>query len=155
MNCLMKNPFCLHRSTYIFCCCCSWEFTFLEFLWQASLRLAPLRFSDFSCGLLHYPPRGKSLDGAGCMCRVAKFCLTLCDPMDCSLPCSSVHGISQARVLNYHFLLQGLFLTQVNLWVEKIPWRREWQPLQYSCLGNPMDRGAWQATVYEITKSET
>ena len=24
--------------------------------------------------------------------------------------------------------------------------------LQYSCLGNPMDRGAWQATVHEITK---
>ena len=23
-------------------------------------------------------------------------------------------------------------------------------PLQYSCLGNPMDRGAWQATVYRM-----
>ena len=29
-------------------------------------------------------------------------------------------------------------------------------PLQYSCLGNPTDRGAWQATVHGITKeSET
>ena len=27
--------------------------------------------------------------------------------------------------------------------------------LQYSCLGNPMDRGAWQATVYEVKKSQT
>ena len=25
-------------------------------------------------------------------------------------------------------------------------------PLQYSCLGNPMDREAWQATVHEVTK---
>ena len=25
-------------------------------------------------------------------------------------------------------------------------------PLQYSCLGNLMDRGAWQATVHEIAK---
>ena len=25
-------------------------------------------------------------------------------------------------------------------------------PLQYSCLGNPMDRGAWQATVHGIAK---
>ena len=25
-------------------------------------------------------------------------------------------------------------------------------PLQYSCLGNPMDRGAWWATVYGVTK---
>ena len=25
-------------------------------------------------------------------------------------------------------------------------------PVQYSCLGNAMDRGAWQATVYGVTK---
>ena len=28
-------------------------------------------------------------------------------------------------------------------------------PLQYSCLGNQKDRGAWQATVHEVTKSLT
>ena len=28
-------------------------------------------------------------------------------------------------------------------------------PLQYSCLENPMDRGAWQATVWGIPKSQT
>ena len=33
--------------------------------------------------------------------RVAQLCLTLCDPMDCSLPCSSVHGIFQAIVLEW------------------------------------------------------
>ena len=27
-------------------------------------------------------------------------------------------------------------------------------PLQYSCLENPMDRGAWQATVHGVTKSQ-
>ena len=32
---------------------------------------------------------------------VAKSCPTLCDPMDCSLPGSSVHGISQARILEW------------------------------------------------------
>ena len=31
--------------------------------------------------------------------EVAQLCLTLRDPMDCSLPGSSVHGIFQARVL--------------------------------------------------------
>ena len=30
---------------------------------------------------------------------VTQSCLTLCDPMDCSLPSSSVHGILQARIL--------------------------------------------------------
>ena len=28
-------------------------------------------------------------------------------------------------------------------------------PLQYSCLGNPMDRGAWRATVHGVVKSWT
>ena len=34
-------------------------------------------------------------------CSVAKSCLTLCDPMDCSPPGSSVHGIYQARILEW------------------------------------------------------
>ena len=28
-------------------------------------------------------------------------------------------------------------------------------PLQYSCLRNPMDRGAWQSTAYGVTKGQT
>ena len=28
-------------------------------------------------------------------------------------------------------------------------------PLWYSCLGNPMDRGAWQVTVHWVAKSQT
>ena len=37
----------------------------------------------------------------GCVCSVAKLCLTLCNPMDSSQPGSSVHGISQAPVLDW------------------------------------------------------
>ena len=33
--------------------------------------------------------------------EVAQLCPTLCNPMDCSLPGSSVHGIVQARVLEW------------------------------------------------------
>ena len=51
-------------------------------------------------------------NGVGChvllQCRKVKIeseaaqsCLTLCDPMDCSLPGSSAHGIFQARVLEW------------------------------------------------------
>ena len=36
-----------------------------------------------------------------CVCYVASFCLTLCDPVDCRLPGSSVHGILQARILEW------------------------------------------------------
>ena len=33
------------------------------------------------------------------------------------------------------------------------PGERKDYPLQYSCLKNPMDRGAWQATVHGVAKS--
>ena len=34
-------------------------------------------------------------------CEVAQLCLTICNPMDSSLPGSSVHGIFQARILEW------------------------------------------------------
>ena len=37
----------------------------------------------------------------GCFNLITKLCLTLCDPMDYSLPGSSVHGILQARFLEW------------------------------------------------------
>ena len=40
-----------------------------------------------------------------------------------------------------------------DLWVGKIPWRRKWQPTPVFLPKNPMDRGAWQATVHGIAKS--
>ena len=47
---------------------------------------------------------------------VVQLCLTLRDPVDCSLPGSSVYGILQARVLECcHFLLQGVLTQGSNL----------------------------------------
>ena len=34
----------------------------------------------------------------------------------------------------------------------KSPGEGNGNPLQHSCLGNPMDRGAWQATVHSVAK---
>ena len=63
--------------------------------------------------------------------------------------------------LSFHWLVSGLFISPVP-WkpstdhseprVGKTPWRRKWQPLQYSCPGNPMDRGAWRATARGATE---
>ena len=39
--------------------------------------------------------------------------------------------------------------------LERSPGEGNGNPLQYSCLENPMDRGAWQATVHGVTKSQT
>ena len=48
------------------------------------------------------------------MYLVAQLCLTLCDPMDCSPPGSSVHGDSPSKNtrVDCHALLQGIFPTQ-------------------------------------------
>ena len=48
------------------------------------------------------------------LCLVAQSCLTLCDPMDCSLPGSSVHGDSPGKNIGvgWHSLLQRIFPTQ-------------------------------------------
>ena len=40
-------------------------------------------------------------------------------------------------------------------WVRKIPWRRKRQPTPGFSPGNPMERGGFQATVHEVTKSWT
>jgi len=49
-----------------------------------------------------------------CCCLVTQLCLTLCDPVDCSPPGSSVYGISQARILEWVAIsfFQGIFLAQ-------------------------------------------
>ena len=44
---------------------------------------------------------------------------------------------------------------ELNPWVGKIPFRRDGNPFQYSCLENPMDRIAWWTTVRGVTKSWT
>ena len=36
--------------------------------------------------------------------------------------------------------------------MERSPEEGNGNPLQYSCLGNPMDRGAWWAVVHGVTK---
>ena len=148
------------------------------------------------------------------MSEVAQSCPTLCNPMDYSLPGSSVHGIFQAIVLEWiaisfskgssqprdrtqvscivdrHFTVwptgksiyfsakMGIIMvptsaTQVVLLGKNLPASAgdgrdaslipgsgrspgggHGCPLWYSCLENPMDRGAWWATVHRVTKSQ-
>ena len=46
--------------------------------------------------------------------EVAQSCLTLHDPMDCSLPGSSIHGIFQAKVLEWG-AIAGKFIARINI----------------------------------------
>ena len=52
--------------------------------------------------------------------EVAQSCPTLRDPMDCSLPGSSVHGIFQARVLEWGAIAFTKFISRYNLYFTNI-----------------------------------
>ena len=53
------------------------------------------------CGGLNQKEIQKGRDICIHMCLVAQSCPTLCDPLDCSPPGSSVHGMFQARILEW------------------------------------------------------
>ena len=66
-----------------------------------------------------------------CVCSarsVAQLCLTLCDPMDCSLPGSSVHEIFHGKntEVGCHFLLQGICLTQDQTSISRVSCFGRW-----------------------------
>ena len=50
-------------------------------------------------------------------------------------------------------MVKNLFAMETT-WVRKSPGEGKGNPLQYSCLENLMDRGAWQATVYRNRKRQ-
>ena len=61
--------------------------------------------SGFSGALLSCTPFVENIyfiiDCCSVLCLVTQSCPTLCNPMDCSLPGSSVRGILQARILEW------------------------------------------------------
>ena len=70
--------------------------------------------------------------------EVAQLCPTLSDPMDCSLPGSSIHGIFQARVLKW----VAIAFSAMDMGLGKL-----WELV--------MDREAWRAAIHGVTKSWT
>ena len=93
--------------------------------------------------------------------EATQSCPTICDPMDCSLPGPSVHRIFQARVLEWvaiAFILQARLQQYVSCELPDVQagFRKgNGNPLQYSCLENSMDGGAWWAAVHGLARSQT
>ena len=58
--------------------------------------------------------------------EVAQSCLTLSDPMDCSLPGSSVHGIFQARVLEWGAIAFSSIFPSIRVFSSKSALRVRW-----------------------------
>ena len=111
--------------------------------------------------------------------EVAQSCPTLRNPLDCSLPGSSTHGIFQARLLEWGAiafsnkiprtaLLEGFPGTLLAKnppdnagdpglipGLGRSPGEGNGNPLQGSCLENPMNRVAWQAIIHGVAESRT
>ena len=73
----------------------------------------------------------------------------LCNPVDCRPSGSSVCGIFQARILER--VATDLLLYSRSL----LFYIGNGNPLQYSCLENPMDGGAWWAAVHGVAECQT
>ena len=108
---------------------------------------------------------------------VAQSCLTLCNPMVCSLPGSSVHGILQARILEMVAIpfsrqsSQPRHRTQFSCIAGRILTILPVLKLRLSMLVDGitdsmdvslgerrelvMDREAWRAVIHGVTKSRT
>ena len=109
------------------CCCC----------WVTSVVSDSVRLHRWQPTRLPHPwdSPGKNT-GVGChfllQCmkvksesEIAQLCPTLSDPMDCSLPDSSIHGILQARILEW----VAISFSRGS------SWPREWTPIIYaSCI---------------------
>ena len=88
--------------------------------------------------------------------EVAKSCLTLSNPMDCSLPGSSVHGIFQARVLEwgaivYHIYTQAVGSIDIN---SSFTFLAESVQFSHSVVSDSLRPHEWQHSL-SITNSQS
>ena len=104
-------------------------------------------------------------------CSVAQAFQTLCNPMDCELSDSSLHGISQTRILEWVAMPSSRGSSRPREWIHVsciscdtagfLTAESPGKPclhhtvVQYSCLENPMDWGTWWAAVHGVAGSQT
>ena len=108
---------------------------------------------------------------AAAAAKLLQPCPTLCNPIDGSPSGSSIPGILQARILEWVAIPSPEFELQLPIGSDgkesacnardlgsstgsgRSLGEGNGHTLQYSCLENPLDRGAWWATVHGVTKS--
>ena len=71
------------------------------------------------------------------------MCMSVCVYMGSQVAVVVKNPPAHAGAMRYGF----------DPWVRRIPGGGHGNPCQYSCLENPLDRGAWRATVHRVTKS--
>ena len=69
--------------------------------------------------------------------------------------CQAFQCFPQGSAVENHPAVQETSQRWVQSLGRKIPWRRKWQTIQYSCQNNPRDRGAWQTIVQGVENNST
>ena len=92
-------------------------------------------------------------------------CSCLENPRDGGACWAAVYGVAQSRTRLKRLssssssvsAVKQIFLPMQETWVQCLGSAGEGNgtPLQYSCLGNPMDRGTWWATLHGVPESHT
>ena len=88
-----------------------------------------------NCWTLSLSPRFHGLYAAA---KSLQSCLTLCDPMDCGPPRSSIHGIFQARVLEWgaiafsSMMLWSILISLFYMWLSRFPSTTYWRGYLFS-----------------------
>ena len=82
---------------------------------QGTLKSLLQHYNSWPCLFLFIIQKKKKSE-------LTQSCLTLCNPMDCSWPGSSIHGILQARILEYVYIsfFRGSFQPRDQTWVSCI-----------------------------------
>ena len=88
----------------------SWD----SFLLVHVVSICTINFRSILCVNLFY--YGDHLSNFFVVCLVTKSCPTLCDPMGCSPPSSSIHGVSQGRILEWVAILFSMGSSQGRYW---------------------------------------
>ena len=103
------------------------------------------------------PPEVEALKEVNVL--VAQSCQTLCDPLDCSPPGSSVHGVLQARILEWVAMPYswGIFPPNDRTWISYISCIGRW--ILYLCptweAPVTADRGSIPSSNSQVTSSGT
>ena len=97
-KCTISHPKCKFQNSK--CCQGQWNRLFFFYCWWQNKMVQPSNVQYLiKLKTSYHVTLRKYLCVCLCRCQVAQLCLILCNPMDCSPPGSSVHGIFQARIL--------------------------------------------------------
>ena len=140
-----------------FICSLSVDTGGVPILWLSWMMLLGMWFflkPWFPCHLVHYPK-----------CNVGSW---MAGPYPCTILANFLWVWNYIKI-SYPKRLEYLFKgfpggslvknppasggdVKFNPWSRKIPWKRKWQPTPLFLPGNPVDRGAWWATVHRVAK---